>query len=91
MFQISRLLTRRLRAVFRRCSPRSTAYSLTPMLHFIAGKDGLRIRLYGHDVVAEYHAASDSHSPEELVLFLTALADFESTKSEPVRLSLQSP
>ncbi len=84
MIQIARLLAKRLRAVFRKCVSKTS--HCPPMLHLIAGKDGLRIRLNELDVAAEYHATSDIHSPEELILPLTALQDFENSKPEPVQL-----
>lgn len=87
MIQISRLLARRLRAVFRKCTSRVNSHRFSPMLHFQASKDGLRIRMHDQDIAAEYHADSDIFSPEELVLPMTALADFESGKPEPVQLN----
>lgn len=88
MIEISRSLVRQIRNVFRKLAPRMSAFQ--PLVAFQASKDGLHVRLHRAEVLAQYHLAGEL-APEEIVLSLNALADFEGKTQVPVVLDAVEP
>jgi hypothetical protein len=83
MIAITRSLARHLRAVFRHCLTKDDPRAA--MVSFSSSAQGLHVRLYGFDGLAEYHLAG-SGSNELLALPLKALMDFEGSDATPVHL-----
>jgi hypothetical protein len=79
MIQIPRLLVRQARAVFRRLVRKPLIG--VPAISFVAGKDGLRIRLRHDGIQAELHQPGN-FSNETITLPFDSLADFEGRKGD---------
>jgi len=83
MIQISRMLARQLRSVFRKLASREkTAFAKVSLL---TGPDGLRVRLHQTDILAEYHQAGE-FSAAQIIIPLQAFADFEGRSDTAVTL-----
>ena len=87
MIEITRLLARKLRTVFRRASRKAVAFE--QYVSFEAHGDGLRARLHHGEVLVEYQQ-SGIFPTETVVLPLDALGDFEGKCETPVTLE-QAP
>lgn len=81
MIQISRLLARQLRSVFRKLGTRSTAG--IAKVSFLAQPHGLLVRLHRAEILAEYELAGE-FSHNEFIIALQALADFEGRNGDMV-------
>lgn len=75
MIEISRLLARQLRSIFRKLAPRSSAH--LAKVSFTTGGNGLRVRLHRTEILAELNEPGEERSADEVVIPLEALADFE--------------
>jgi len=83
MIQISRMLARQLRSVFRKLASREKASFAKVSL--VTGPDGLRVCLHQTDILAEYHQAGE-FSAAQIILPLQAFADFEGRSDTAVTL-----
>ena len=89
MITTTRSLVRQFRALVRRLGIHHDQSPLSYPLAFVAGQDGLRIQAHSYRAALEYFQAGD-HSPEEILLPLSALDDLEDRKSEEVTLEPQA-
>ncbi|MBM4072143.1 MAG: hypothetical protein FJ271_24935 [Planctomycetes bacterium] len=87
MISITRSLARQVRAVFRRLVRR--CLGPRPLVSFQGTSQGLRVRLHGSAIAAEYHLPG-SHGDEVIVLPLEALAACEGSREQPVTLEQAS-
>ena len=84
MITITRLLARRLRAVFRRAL-KTPSKGFAPAITFRTGPDGLRVGARSGSLALEYHAPGDD-PPEEISVPWEFLADCEARGQDPVQL-----
>src|SRR5271163_4949200 len=87
MIQISRLLARQVRAIFRKLTSRATAG--TAKVSFVANDTGLRIRLNWADILAEFRYGGE-FSSEEIIVPFSALADWEARSVDLITLESTS-
>jgi hypothetical protein len=83
LITITRLLARRLRAVFRRAL--GSAGTTGPSLSFTAGPEGLSVRAKAYDAAIQYHHPGELPA-EQLTAPWELLAQCEGRKEEPVTL-----
>jgi hypothetical protein len=81
--EITRMLARQVRALFRRVTKQGS-------VEFHGAADGLKVRLAHVDGAVEYEE-SGSYPSEVIVLPLEALADFEGRNYDPVTLESAAP
>ena len=88
MIEITRSLARQLKNVFRKLVPRSVP--ARPQVSFQTGKEGLCVRLHRAETLARFQQAGE-FSPEEVIVPLDALGNFEGRGEAVVRLETTGP
>lgn len=81
MIEITRNLVRKLRTVFGNLE----TPSFPSRVHFSAGIEGLRVRVHQTNLLAEYHRPGEL-SPDDITVPVQALADFQGTDRQTVRM-----